>query len=145
MKHNINGVEITLTKEQIEQIAKQLLPINLNKCKYQHFTDIKDIDDAINYFESLSLAVVTPKTNIDKIQLLAAAINELDNTILKYNWYPMFNLSSSNNPIGFGYSSYCYSFSHGQVAYCKSEESSNHLGRIAEKYYLDHYNKIKVI
>lgn len=138
MKITHKGIQITLTKEQIEEIERQ----QSRNTKYKTFTDITCYSDACDYLKE---DVNSDASEIEQIQTIAKAINELDNVVPKYNWYPYFNLNPYGGFVRFINSGGCCSYFGGEVAFTKSKESSNHLGRVAEKLYLALYNKIKVI
>jgi len=132
---NVNGVSITLTQDQLEKITREL-----KIKKYNYFTDIKSLEDAIDFIKP----DIYPNKTISYIQIMAKAINLLDNSKLTYNYYPIFT-KNSYGPVSFRYSVYDDSSTDGQVAYLKSEEASDHLGKIALQLYRDLYNETKVI
>jgi len=144
----IKGVTITLTDDQVAQINKQ----SKSKEKYNHYTDIKTIDDAIEYLKSNKLLKGIEITLIEELwygkvfktdlpasiqlKLIARAINHLIDDTLFPNWnnenqykhYPYHEITSP------GELRFCDSFyspdchSYGVVAFTKTDESSNYLG-----------------
>ncbi len=141
MNIDINGVSITLTKEQLEKISKEL-----EIKKYTHYTDIKSLEDAVNFTQATFAGQKIDESSptIFKIQTISKAINLLNNIKPKYNHYPYFE-KNSNGVVGFRFSFVGYCVSTGQVAFLKCEESSNYMGRTFFKYYQDLYNETKVI
>lgn len=125
---NIQGVNITLTKDQLDQIDNQR-----NKF-ITHFTQIDSYESAckvLNKTIDLEADIVT------KIRTIGKAINSLIIINDKFpNWnnnnqkkhYPVFE-----NKAGVGLVfcfSYCAcNYSYGQVVYLKSEEASNYISK----------------
>jgi len=138
MKIDINGVSITLTEEQLQQIHKQCN----NTPEYSHYTDIKTFEDALEYLKcskDLSYSI------IEKIQLVTKAINTLNNVKVEYNWCPIFN--TDNTGLGWSF--------HGAadwrsdvgvlICYLKDEVSCKYIGTQFSHLFKEHYYSISLI
>ena len=122
-KIKIDGVNITLTKEQLQEIDKQR---NIKR-------DYKSIDSIEAACEYLNIDEI-PKSASEQIKLIARAINNLINDEKFPNfkdenqkkWYPYYRITSGS--LVFDGSSFHCCISDGQVAFTKNQESSNYLG-----------------
>lgn len=138
MKVNINGVSITPTEEQLQQIHKQCN----NKSEYSHYTDIKTFEDALEY---LKYSKDFNYSIVEKIQLVAKAINTLNNVKVEYNWYPIFNTNKSGLGWSFASCSAWFSFAIGSVCYLKDKQSCNYMGTQFSHLFKEHYGSISLI
>lgn len=131
MKATVNtggkDIIITLTKDQLAEINKQT-------SKIKDYTDIKSYEDACKLLKS---AINKKASVIDKLQIIARAINKLidnntnfpdwENTS-EYKWYPVFK-NVQGHGLAFGGSfDIDVSFS-GMAAFIKNEEASNYFGK----------------
>lgn len=129
-KLNINGVNITLTKEQLQEIDKQR---NIKK-------DYKSINSIESACEHLDIDEI-PIAASEQLKIIARAINSLINNEKfpdfknenQKKWYPYHKMATGG--LVFYGSSYHYCSSYGQVAFTKNEESSNYLGTYFIKLY----------
>lgn len=124
----IDNVQITLTKEQLEQIDNQR-----NKGLISHYTHIKTIEDAANVIAYKYS--VKPLEVREKIKIICKAFNKLsketdvfpnfkDNNQKKYYLY--FSLDSGG--LRFFTSDYiCHGF-HGTAGFTRTQEEANYLG-----------------
>lgn len=122
-KIRIDGVNITLTKEQLQEIDKQR---NIKR----DYKSINSIEAACEYLDIDEI----PITASEQLKIIARAINSLiDNEKFpdfknesQRKWYPYHKMTSCGLVF---YASYCHYYtSNGQVAFTKNEESSNYLG-----------------
>lgn len=142
MKLNINdNISITLTKEQIEDIQKQSNNIITYYNQFTSYTIAanylgerrvdSDFSDKISWISH-------------QIKTIARAINWIIDHNRKFpDWkdrseekhYPIFEIKE-NGEVGFSDSSYHYCYcSCGPVAYLKTKEASNFMGRTHIKLY----------
>jgi hypothetical protein len=126
-----NGIVITLTDEQLKEIKSQL-----KETKYIHFTNIKSVEDAVDYLQLKEI----PVTTYDKIKVVQKAINQLDSSEGNKIWYPYFE-KSPNSLVGFGSSNYYCNTFDSQVALFKSENGSNYMGKTFFNLYQDLYKE----
>lgn len=134
MKIEYKGISIPLTQEQIKYIKSELD----SKEEFKTFYDITSIQKA-----AMFLNVKIPDKTVDQIQLVAKTISMLDHTKPIYNYCPYFYYGDSG--LVFGGSCCRTSASVAEVAYFKSEESSNHIGKTFIYLYNKLYNETKII
>lgn len=125
MQTNVNGVTITLTKEQIEEIHKQT-------CKFK-VEDINGYEDAC---EILSEKVNSSASSFDKMNTIIRAANFIDNgnkiwkpdfmDTKQRKYYPYYEVKS--NHLVFDGSLFSY-FAYGQVCFYLKEETSTYIGK----------------
>jgi len=134
MKININGVSITLTKEQLIEIDKQT-------------KNIKTIDDINSYKDAvdiLSEKVNPNRTNQEELETIIRAVNFIDNDNKiweadfsnkeLYKYIPYFEMLGSGwsfHAVSFFY--YCSFFSVG--LYYKNKESAEIMAKRFNKLY----------
>ena len=118
-----NGVSITLTKEQLEEINKQ-------QNKLFNFRDIKSFEDACNH---LGIAVDNNLSNNGKLEVIIKAINN--------GWKPDFSnknqakyypyLYVNNNGVStYYYTDYNYSYRDLPLTlYLESSEKAEYMGK----------------
>ena len=131
MKIDVNGVSITLTKEQLEEIKKQT-----SKPK------IEDINSYIDACDILNQNVNSKASITEQIQTIAKAFNYIDNGYKhfkfdfenknEYKYYPIYE--NTKNGLVFSLSTYYRYSYHGTVAFFISKKSSDIFG-IKFKYF----------
>lgn len=120
---DINGVKITLTQDQLQEIARQT-------------SGIRTIEEINGYEDACKVLSETPESNPSiwkKINTIARAMNFIENgfKVWKPNFkdtnerkhYPYHEMKSSG--LVFRYSHCCYGCPGGQVAFYKTERASN--------------------
>lgn len=123
MTLDINGVKITLTQEQLQEIAKQT-------------SGIRTIEEINGYEDACKVLSETPETNPSiwkRINTIARAMNFIENgfKVWKPNfkdtnerkYYPIHEMKSSGLVFFCSTCSYCYTA--GQVAFYKTDKASN--------------------
>lgn len=136
-----DNISITLTNEQIADIARQSKSVGI--------TDYKQV---ISYEIACKVFGHKPDkkaTTVDKIRMIARAINHLidpkDTNFpdwknqKQYKYYPYFRNEGSG--LVFSDSDYSHSSYYGSVAFLKTEEASNFMGRTHIDLYLQLRNE----
>jgi hypothetical protein len=126
MKIEIDGVKITLTTEQLQEIKKQT-------SKYSCFQDIKSYLDACDH---LGVIPDFAASSREQIKVITKAINSFSKKKEKfpdfknnkqYKYYPVFDCS------GGGFVFHCSDFRYfsfdGSVAYFPEKEMSDYMGK----------------
>jgi hypothetical protein len=145
VKVDVNGVSITLTKEQLAQINKQQSELKPVTERIQTFDDIiAESGKPASYFTDKNLSA--DELGYRKVKAICEVYNEgwvLDFTDKNQKkWYPYFDASSS-----FGFSAsicvYWYANSTGGSRLCsfKSEELARDAGKKFIKEYEEWLNK----
>lgn len=132
MNIDINGVKITLTQDQINEIARQT-----NKYSYN---DIKTEMDILHYM-NISLDNWKLKSIRDKIAIMAKCLNnnvKLDFKNRNQKKYYLYYEVASGSLVGFFGSDVHVSCAIGQVAFYISEEVALH----ANKYFKYMYEEL---
>ena len=133
---NINGVNITLTKEQLAQIDKQ-------RNKEITIDNINSIEDAEKVLEGQSFHIKYTKKQFCRhkdwvnyqLETLAKAINFLDNEkkeyiLTKNSYYPYFTHDETQGGWVFYISgNYCYCYSYAAAAYFKTKKEAINFGK----------------
>jgi len=123
MTLDINGVKITLTQDQLQEIARQTGGIRI-------------IEEINSYEDACKVLSETPETNPSiwkRINTIARAMNFIENgfKVWKPNfkdtnerkYYPIHEMKSSG--LVFNASDFRCGFSYGQVAFYKTDKASN--------------------
>ena len=145
MNIEVNGVKITLTKEQLSEISKQT-------CKFKSYTDIKSFEDACNYLNistEIPIGVTYSDSHIAKykLEIITQAINKLTNFEIDWDnecqrkYYPYFKMGKN-----FGFCSVDYDYwisgcRVGSRVCFKDEEIARYMGTQFEDTYKTWLNK----
>jgi hypothetical protein len=123
MNINVNGVNITLTKEQLQEIERQL----------KETKTVEDINSYEDACEVLELEVNLNATATEKILTIVKAVNFIDNDCKiwkpnfldtnEYKWFPYFKMTFSGWVF---YDDYYFNFGNASVGsgfYFKKQSS----------------------